>query len=86
MKTLGVYSLPCECGQVYIYYIIRDAVGIELQPNNMNREDGFCLSKSCIPRICSLKDFRKTPSQDSRGGFSTGLCRSLHAAFISARP
>jgi hypothetical protein len=25
-----------------------DAIGIELHPNHMNREDGFCV-KSCIP-------------------------------------
>jgi hypothetical protein len=36
--------------------IIREATEIELQPNNMNREDGFCLSKAWTPTlICSMK-------------------------------
>jgi hypothetical protein len=46
----------------YMDCIIREAIETELYPNNMNREDGFCLSKSWIPLICSLRDFRK-PSQ-----------------------
>lgn len=37
---------------------------IELHPNNMNREDGFCLSKSWKPLIHSLWDRRKTPEHD----------------------
>jgi hypothetical protein len=43
--------------------IIREAIVIELHPNNMNREAGFCLSKTWKPLICSLK---KPPEQDSR--------------------
>jgi hypothetical protein len=30
----------------YIDHIIREATEIELDPNNMKREDGFCLSKT----------------------------------------
>jgi hypothetical protein len=34
---------------------VRDAIEIELHPNNMNRDVGFCLSKSRKPIICSRK-------------------------------
>jgi hypothetical protein len=35
--------------------IVREAIEIELQPYNMNKEEGFCLSKSWKPLICTLK-------------------------------
>jgi hypothetical protein len=38
--------------------IIREAVVIELHPNIMNREDGFCLNKSWKSLICFLKNHR----------------------------
>jgi hypothetical protein len=37
--------------------IVREATGIELHPYNINREGGFCLSKSWKPLIGSLKIF-----------------------------
>jgi hypothetical protein len=52
--------------------VIREAIEIELHPNNMNREVGFCLSKSWKPLICSLK---KPSEHDAR---STGLCKLRH--------
>lgn len=63
-------------------YIIREAVGIELYPKNMNREAGFSPSKSCKPLICSLKDCRKALSHDSKAGFSVGPNRSVHTSLF----
>jgi hypothetical protein len=54
-------------------HIVREAIEIELHPNNMNREVGFCLNKSWKPLICSLK---KSPEHDTK---CTRLHRSMHA-------
>jgi hypothetical protein len=35
--------------------VVREAIEIELHPYNINREGGFCLSKSWMPLIGSLK-------------------------------
>jgi hypothetical protein len=132
LRTPGVYSIRCKCGQVYIVQtgrsvdtklnehqrhirlehpdksavaehsinlghhiqlqnttilstkprykdrIIREAIEIELHPNNMIREDGFCLSKSWKPLICSLKDRRKPHQDDGGSGFSTRPLKSFH--------
>jgi hypothetical protein len=56
----------------YMDHIIREAIEIELHPNNMNKEVCLCLSKSCKPLIYSLKK----PEHDTR---STRLHRSIHA-------
>jgi hypothetical protein len=109
LKTPGVYSIPCKCGQVYIGqtgrsidtrikehhrhiclahpdksavdehsisrgnhiqlqntkilstksrymdWLIKEATEIEQHLNNMNKEDGLCLSRSWKPLIHSLK-------------------------------
>jgi hypothetical protein len=56
----------------------------DCSPNNMNSDDGFCQSKSRKTLICSLKNHRKHPSQDSVHGFPVEPCRSIHIAFIRA--
>jgi hypothetical protein len=35
--------------------VVKEAIEIEIHPYNINREDGFCLSKSWRPLIVSLK-------------------------------
>jgi hypothetical protein len=47
----------------YMDRMIRKTSEIELHPNNMNREDGFRLSRSWKPYIHSLKGYRKPPIQ-----------------------
>jgi hypothetical protein len=65
-------------------HTIREVTDVELNPSNMKREDGFCLSKPWKPLMYSLKYHRKPPSEDSRDRFSTGPCRSTHRALITA--
>jgi hypothetical protein len=46
----------------YMDRIVREAIEIQLHPCNINRESGFCLSKSWKPLIGSLK----LPGHDTR--------------------
>jgi hypothetical protein len=43
----------------YMDWMIREAIEIELHPNNMNRVDGLCLSPSWKPLINTLRGHRK---------------------------
>jgi plasmid rolling circle replication initiator protein Rep len=45
--------------------IMREAVVIELNPNNMNREDGFSLSWAWKPLICDMKEWRQSLTKES---------------------
>jgi hypothetical protein len=61
---------PCRSCEM-MDRIVREAIETELHPNNMNREAGFCLSKSWKPLICSLK---KPPEHDAGSTRLAGLC------------
>jgi hypothetical protein len=55
-----------------------EAIEIELHPNNMKREVGFCLSKSWKPLIFSLEkppefDARFTRLQDYEGQYTLAI-------------
>jgi hypothetical protein len=45
-------------------WMIKEATEIELNPNNMNREDGLCLSQLWKFPIHFLKRHRNTPPQE----------------------
>jgi hypothetical protein len=63
--------------------IIRGATGTEGHPNNMNREDGFLLSKSWKPFTHVLKEQKQALTKDmAHTSFcpssALGPCKDLH--------
>jgi hypothetical protein len=48
-------KLPSSPRKPDVDRIVREAIEIELHPYNINREGGFCLSKSWKPLTGSLK-------------------------------
>jgi hypothetical protein len=62
--NLGHYIQPLDSSIVAgrstcINWVIRNVMEVELCPNNMNREDGFCMSKSWKPLIFTVKYERR---------------------------
>jgi hypothetical protein len=45
--------------------IVREAIQIELQPNNINREDGFSLSRSWKPLVQVLRKHKPAPNNNT---------------------
>jgi hypothetical protein len=45
--------------------VIRETIEIELHPDNMNREDGFSLSRALKPLIRDLKERRQSLTKES---------------------
>jgi hypothetical protein len=62
LKGTKILSTKAE----YMDWIMKDAVEIENRLNNINMEDGLVLSRTWIPLVHSLKDWRNPPHEDTQ--------------------
>jgi hypothetical protein len=59
LQSVSILAKKLRC----IDQIIREAVEIELHPNKMNREDGFCLSRSWNLSLMTRKNKNGLPQR-----------------------
>jgi hypothetical protein len=61
-------------------WILREAIGVMLHPNNMNKEDGLFLTRAWKSLICDLKEWRQ--SRTKQLILSCGLCKGLTSSVV----
>jgi hypothetical protein len=54
---------PCSGKNIYIDRLIKRAVGLEMHPNNFNREEGLVLSKAWKPLLHRVKENRQLKTE-----------------------
>jgi hypothetical protein len=60
-------------------HIVKEAIEIVSHPNSMNREAGFCLSKSWKPLICCLN---KSSLREAKPSCYTRLCHARYESTL----